>query len=93
MHYLVNVAVLTTGFAALHLDIITILRPTESVNLYQQIVARRLRLATGKVDCLILDYAGNNHDLFTHEVDFNKPHSDRQPVRVFCPSCGFANLF
>lgn len=43
--YLVNVAVLTTGFDAPHVDLIAILRPTESVSLYQQIVGRGLRLA------------------------------------------------
>ena len=36
--FLVNVAVLTTGFDAPHVDLIAILRPTESVSLYQQIV-------------------------------------------------------
>ena len=38
-----NVAVLTTGFDAPHVDLIAILRPTESVSLYQQIVGRGLR--------------------------------------------------
>ncbi|KNB39498.1 hypothetical protein ACH54_03675, partial [Salmonella enterica subsp. enterica serovar Infantis] len=42
--YLVNVSVLTTGFDAPHVDLIAILRPTESVSLYQQIVGRGLRL-------------------------------------------------
>lgn len=46
--YLVNVAVLTTGFDAPHVDLIAILRPTESVSLYQQIVGRGLRPAPGK---------------------------------------------
>lgn len=41
--YLVNVSVLTTGFDAPHVDLIAILRPTESVSLYQQIVGRGLR--------------------------------------------------
>ncbi len=68
LKFLVNVAVLTTGFDAPHVDLIAILRPTESVSLYQQIVGRGLRLSPGKTDCLILDYAGNPHDLFTPEV-------------------------
>ncbi|KEY59020.1 DEAD/DEAH box helicase [Serratia sp. DD3] len=93
LRYLVNVAVLTTGFDAPHVDLIAILRPTESVSLYQQIVGRGLRLFPGKTDCLILDYAGNPHDLFTPEVGGSKPHADSQPVQVFCPGCGFANLF
>ncbi|WP_312449551.1 DEAD/DEAH box helicase [Mixta calida] len=91
--YLVNVAVLTTGFDAPHVDLIAILRPTESVSLYQQIVGRGLRLSEGKTDCLILDYAGNPHDLFTPEVAAPKGKSDNEPVQVFCPACGFANTF
>ncbi|WP_113631843.1 DEAD/DEAH box helicase [Pectobacterium peruviense] len=93
LRYLVNVAVLTTGFDAPHADLIAILRPTESVSLYQQIVGRGLRLYPGKTDCLILDYAGNPHDLYTPEVGNSKPHAGSQPVQVFCPECGFANLF
>lgn len=42
--YLVNVAVLTTGFDAPHVDHIAILRATESVALLQQIVGRSLRI-------------------------------------------------
>jgi len=93
LRYLVNVSVLTTGFDAPHVDLIAILRPTESVSLYQQIVGRGLRLAPGKTDCLILDYAGNPHDLFTPEVGSHKPAGDNKPVQVFCPACGFANIF
>ncbi|SDL97575.1 DNA repair protein RadD [Franzmannia pantelleriensis] len=91
--YLVNVAVLTTGFDAPHVDLIAILRPTESVGLYQQIVGRGLRLAPGKGDCLILDYAGNPWDLYAPEVGSPKPASDAEPVQVECPECGHANLF
>src|SRR5690606_26710537 len=40
LRYLVNVAVLTTGFDAPHVDFIAILRATQSVSLYQQIVGR-----------------------------------------------------
>nr|WP_314263869.1 DEAD/DEAH box helicase [uncultured Moellerella sp.] len=93
IHYLVNVSVLTTGFDAPHVDVIAILRPTESVSLYQQIVGRGLRLFPNKTDCLILDYAGNPHDLFNPEVGSAKPNSRSVPVQVFCPICQFANTF
>ncbi|MFP4262813.1 MAG: DEAD/DEAH box helicase [Halomonas sp.] len=93
LRYLVNVAVLTTGFDAPHVDLIAILRPTESVSLYQQIVGRGLRLSPGKRDCLILDYAGNPWDLFAPEVGSPRPDSDSEPVQVECPACGHANLF
>ncbi len=91
--YLVNVSVLTTGFDAPHVDVIAILRPTKSVSLYQQIIGRGLRLAPGKTDCLILDYAGNPHDIYTPEVGSPRGASDNVPVQVFCPDCGFANTF
>ena len=93
LRYLVNVAVLTTGFDAPHVDMIAILRPTASIGLYQQIVGRGLRLAPDKQDCLILDYAGNPWDLYAPEVGEAKPAPDTEPVQVECPACGFANIF
>ncbi len=93
LKYLVNVSVLTTGFDAPHVDFIAILRPTQSVSLYQQIVGRGLRLDEGKTDCLVIDYAGNNVNLHHPEVGEKKPNSDSEPVQVFCPGCGFANIF
>jgi len=91
--YLVNVSVLTTGFDAPHVDLIAILRPTESVSLYQQIVGRGLRLAPDKKDCLVIDYAGNGINIFYPEVGEKKPNSKSELVQVFCPACGFANSF
>ncbi|WP_087016039.1 DEAD/DEAH box helicase [Thaumasiovibrio subtropicus] len=91
--FLVNVSVLTTGFDAPHVDLIAILRPTESVSLYQQIVGRGLRLAEGKTDCLVLDYAGNKFDLYQPEVGDPKPDSSSEIVTVPCPACGFNNNF
>lgn len=93
LRYLVNVSVLTTGFDAPHVDFIAILRPTQSVSLYQQIVGRGLRLSEGKDHCLVIDYAGNSVDLFHPEVGHAKPDSDSVPVMVNCPKCDFANTF
>ncbi len=93
LKYLVNVAVLTTGFDAPHVDLIAILRPTASVALYQQIVGRGLRLSPGKSECLILDYAGNAYDLHAPAIVDPRPDSDTVPVQVLCPACGFANAF
>ncbi|EHR0798945.1 TPA: DEAD/DEAH box helicase [Vibrio parahaemolyticus] len=91
--YLVNVSVLTTGFDAPHVDLIAILRPTESVSLYQQIVGRGLRLSEGKNECLVLDYAGNNYDLYQPEVGDPKPDSTSEIITIPCPACGFNNNF
>ncbi|WP_281645447.1 DEAD/DEAH box helicase [Parendozoicomonas sp. Alg238-R29] len=91
--YLVNVSVLTTGFDAPHVDVIAILRPTESVSLYQQIVGRGLRLAEGKKDCLVMDFTGNNYNIFSPEIGEPRPNSRCVPVDVDCPVCGCQNSF
>jgi DNA repair protein RadD len=56
---LTNAQVLTTGFNAPQVDLIAMLRPTLSTSLYVQIVGRGTRLAPGKENCLVLDFAGN----------------------------------
>lgn len=91
--YLVNVSVLTTGFDAPHVDVIAILRPTESNSLYQQIVGRGLRLSSDKKDCYILDYTGMGHDIYTPEISDKRPAKNTVPVIVPCPVCDFENNF
>lgn len=59
IRWMVNVNVLTEGFDAPHIDTVAMLRPTKSPGLYYQMVGRGFRLAEGKTDCLVLDYAGN----------------------------------
>ncbi|TKB48942.1 DEAD/DEAH box helicase [Ferrimonas sediminicola] len=93
LKFLVNVSVLTTGFDAPHIDLIAILRRTDSVALFQQMVGRGLRLSEGKKECLVLDFAGNGYSLFSPEVGEPKPKSDSQVVTVSCPKCGHANHF
>lgn len=91
--YLVNVSVLTTGFDAPHVDVIAILRPTESNSLYQQIVGRGLRLSEDKSDCYVLDYTGMGHDIYKPEISDKRPAKDTAPVFVECPKCSFINTF
>lgn len=55
---LTNANVLTTGFDAPNIDLIAMLRPTMSPGLYVQMAGRGLRIADGKTDCLVLDFAG-----------------------------------
>lgn len=54
-----NCDVLTVGFDAPNIDLIVLLRPTQSCGLYIQSVGRGARLYSGKNDCMVLDYAGN----------------------------------
>ena len=96
--YLVNVSVLTTGFDAPHVDLIAILRKTESVGLLQQIIGRGLRISPGKTDCLILDYTTNledhcpDGDLFAPVVKAGKLGGSGGIVAT-CPICAFENEF
>ena len=91
--FLVNVSVLTTGFDAPHVDVIALLRPTESVSLFQQMVGRGLRLYQDKQDCLVLDYTNSGYDIFQPEIGSKKPDRQSQLVQVACPQCEFQNLF
>ena len=97
--YLVNVAVLTTGFDAPHVDVVAVLRATESPGLFQQIIGRGLRLCDGKEDCLILDYAENierhelEGDLFNPNIKVNKGNSEKFIVDAICSVCNMGNGF
>lgn len=97
--YLVNVGVLTTGWDCPHVDVIALLRRTESVGLLQQIIGRGLRISEGKTDCLLLDYAGNldahcpDEDLFAPIVKAGKGPGDGAPMDCHCPDCGHINEF
>lgn len=96
--YLVNVAVLTTGFDAPHVDHIAILRATESAGLYQQCLGRGLRISEGKTHCLISDYAENierhfpGDDVFDPEIKTRKK-GQSEPINVQCPLCFHENSF
>ena len=63
------------------------------MSLYQQMVGRGLRLDDDKQNCLVIDYAGNGINLYHPEVVEKKPDPESEPVQVFCPGCGFANIF
>ena len=87
---LASMGVLTTGFNAPAVDLIALLRPTKSAGLYVQMVGRGTRLATGKENCLVLDFAGNvrRHG----PIDLVRPRRPGEasggvaPTKV-CPKC------
>lgn len=97
--YLVNVSVLTTGFDAPHVDVIAILRATESAGLLQQIMGRGLRVADGKDDCLILDYAENverhfpDGDIFAPQIRAARSPGEAGFVEAKCIKCATTNIF
>ena len=86
---LASMGVLTTGFNAPAVDLIAMLRPTKSAGLFVQMAGRGTRLAEGKDNCLVLDFAGN---VARHgPIDAVKPKEPGKgdgeaPVKV-CPDC------
>lgn len=87
---LINVNVLTTGFNVPSVDFIALMRPTESVGLYVQMVGRGLRNAPGKENCLVADYAG----LTIRHGPIDSVDPDRKPFdgegvapAKECPEC------
>ncbi len=99
LKYLVNVQVFTRGTDFPSLDVIALLRATESSALLHQIIGRGVRIAPGKKDCLLLDYAGNidNHhpdgDLFDPDIKAWGTGSGSGEVVATCPDCGTENVF
>lgn len=97
--YLVNVAVLTTGFDCPHVSHIALLRLTESTGLLQQIIGRGLRPCPGKKEAVILDYAGNlerhfpDGDLFAPEIRAGYKSGGEAILTAECPGCGYKNEF
>lgn len=87
---LASMGVLTTGFNAPAVDLIAMLRPTKSAGLYVQMAGRGTRLAPGKENCLVLDFAGN---VSRHgPIDLVEPRKSggggggEAPTKV-CPEC------
>jgi DNA repair protein RadD len=87
---LTNANVLTTGFNAPAVDLIAMLRPTKSVGLYVQMVGRGTRLAAGKENCLVLDFAGNTErhgPIDTVDGRRRKTGEDGIAPTKVCPDC------
>lgn len=97
--YLVNVATMTTGVDFTHVDVIAIMRATESASLLQQMIGRGLRLHPGKTDCLVLDYAENierhhlHDDLFSPQIRTKGESRGGETIEAECPDCGYINDF
>jgi len=87
---LCNVSVLSTGFDYPGIDCLVMLRPTMSPGLYVQIAGRGLRIAEGKADCLVLDFAGNvaRHGPITAVEPPSKAKKGEALARTkTCPQC------
>ena len=88
-----NMNVLTTGFDSPATDLIALIRPTKSVSLYVQMVGRGTRIAPDKLDCLVLDFAGNtarHGPIDTVDGRVGPKGEGDAPTRV-CPECEAIN--
>lgn len=91
---IVNAEILTTGFNYKPIDFIGMLRATMSPGLWVQMLGRGTRVAPGKRDCLVLDFAGNAKRL----GPINDPKIPKQkgkgngdvPIKI-CPKCSSYN--
>ena len=88
---IVNVDILTTGFDAPDIDLIAMLRPTQSPILHVQALGRGMRISPGKEHCLVLDFAGNVarlgpiNDVTVATVQSRQGNG--KPRMKECPSC------
>ncbi|RLD70914.1 MAG: hypothetical protein DRI98_06645, partial [Bacteroidetes bacterium] len=87
----VNVNILTTGFDDPGIDLIAMLRPTNSPVLHVQTFGRGSRISEDKSDCLILDFAGNTNRLGPiNDVVIRKKRKskgDGEAITKTCPDC------
>jgi DNA repair protein RadD len=91
---LTNANVLTTGFDAPRVDLLAFMRPTKSVCLYVQMTGRGTRLADGKEDCLVLDFAGNiarHGPIDLIDVKSKEKGDGGEAPTKDCPECGKEN--
>lgn len=82
--------VFTTGFDAPNVDLIAMLRPTMSPELYVQMAGRGSRRAPNKTSCLLLDFASNvrRHGPIDQVTGTKRPSGKDGvvPMKV-CPEC------
>lgn len=90
-----NANVLTTGFDAPGTDLVALLRPTKSPGLYVQMVGRGTRLAPGKDDCIVLDFAGNtarHGPIDMVRCDKTPGEAEGEAPIKICPECETINF-
>lgn len=92
---LINCEVYTTGFNAINVDCIILLRATQSPGLYYQMCGRGLRLSQGKKDCLLLDYGSNVERLGTIDsLNIISKGRDKKAKNAWeCPECKRLNSY
>lgn len=100
--YLVSVGTMTTGVDFPDVEVIAILRFTDSLNLLEQIIGRGARLGKRikKENFWLFDYTGNLEAHYGEEVNLYEPailaklkKTEIVTVDAVCSSCGNTNKF
>ena len=86
---LASVNILSVGFNHPGVDLIALLRPTESLGLYQQQIGRGLRIDASKSHCRILDFSGNirKHGCIDDPTITPAKRARGEPLTRDCPIC------
>ena len=71
VNVLFTVDLFNEGVDIPEIDCVLFLRPTESSTVFLQQLGRGLRLDTGKTNCLVLDFIGNQRSEFRFDQRFN----------------------
>lgn len=93
---LTSVGVLTEGFDIKNIGMVIMARPTKSKSLNVQMFGRGLRIAEGKKNCIVLDFAANysRHGLASEltreemDPDWKSLAKKGEPPSKDCPECG-----
>lgn len=85
----VNVNIMTTGTNIPAIDMIVLCRATQSTSLYVQMVGRGTRIASGKKDCLVLDFGQNTirHGPIDTASQARSGGGNKEPLGRQCPEC------
>lgn len=87
---LISVNVLSTGYNNPSIDLLALMRPSESASWYVQAIGRAMRKAPGKIDALILDYAGvvlRHGPIDAVDPDRKPGTGDGVAPSKVCPEC------
>jgi len=96
--YLVNVDMATTGFDAPHVDVIALMRRSESPGLVEQMCGRGARPYGCQKNYLLLDYAQNIENLF-YQSNIYRPIISTKKSEIgerkeyHCPKCSGINSY
>lgn len=80
----------TEGVDIPELGCLVIARPTKSLGLHRQMIGRVMRTSPGKLDCVVLDHAGNHHKhgAITAPVEWSLDEKKRrQRTTAGCRTC------